>query len=51
VLAAASDKRAEVTYEDSDAVLHTSMAIQQHLEAQDAQIDQILSELRLLHDA
>src|ERR1700687_78081 len=43
VLAAAADKRAEATYEDADAVLHTSMAIQQHLAAQDAQIDKILT--------
>jgi hypothetical protein len=43
VLAAASDKRAEATYEDADAVLHTSVQIQQHLEAQDAEIGRILS--------
>jgi hypothetical protein len=46
VLAAAADKRAEATYEDADAVLHTSMAIQQHLAAQDAEIEKILSEVR-----
>jgi hypothetical protein len=46
VLAAAADKRAEATYEDADAVLHTSMAIQQHLAAQDAEIEKILAELR-----
>src|SRR4029077_2453529 len=35
VRAAAPHKRAEATYEDSDAILHTSMDIQRHLEAQD----------------
>src|SRR6202162_1954578 len=44
VLAAASDKRAEATYEDSDAVLHTSLDIQHHLEAQDAEMGRILTE-------
>ena len=48
VLAAAADRRSEATYEDADAVLHTSLAIQQHLDAQDAQIATLLSELRAL---
>ena len=43
VLAAASDKRAEATYEDADAVLHTALQIQEHLAAQDAEIDRILA--------
>lgn len=43
VLAAASDKRAEATYEDADAVLHTAMQIQSHLAAQDAELQKILS--------
>jgi hypothetical protein len=42
VLAAASDKRAEATYEDADAVLHTALQIQDHLAAQDAEIEKIL---------
>src|SRR5579863_9173706 len=37
VLAASADKRAEATYEDSDAVLHTALDIQHHREAQDAE--------------
>lgn len=50
VLAAAADKRAEATYEDADAVLHTSMDIQQHLEAQDLEIEKILAAIvRLRH--
>jgi hypothetical protein len=51
VLAAASDKRAEATYEDSDAVLHTSVAIQNHLEAQDAEIEKILAQVEQLRSA
>jgi hypothetical protein len=45
VLAAASDKRAEATYEDADAVLHTALQIQDHLAAQDAEIEKILTGL------
>src|ERR1700716_1959135 len=41
VLAAAADQRSEATYEDADAVLHTSLAIQRHLEAQDTEIEKI----------
>jgi len=48
VLAAASDKRAEATYEDADAVLHTSVEIQRHLETQDAEIERILAGVRQL---
>ena len=43
VLAAASDKRAEATFEDADAVLHTSLQIQDHLLAQDREIEKILA--------
>ena len=42
VLAAAADKRSEATYEDADAVLHTSIQIQKHLEAQDGEIEKII---------
>lgn len=45
VQAAASDKRAELTYEDADAVLHTALQIQDHLAAQDAAIERILNGL------
>src|SRR5438270_3890758 len=45
VLAAASDKRAEATYEDADAVLHTALQIQDHLAAQDAEVEKILASL------
>jgi len=46
VLATASDKRAEATYEDADAVLHTALQIQDHLAAQDAEIEKIMSRLK-----
>ncbi len=45
VQSAAADKRAEATYEDADAVLHTALQIQKHLEAQDAAIDNIFQAL------
>jgi hypothetical protein len=51
VLAAAADKRSEATYEDADAVLHTSVAIQKHLEVQDAEIEKILAEVQRLRSA
>jgi len=35
---AASDKRAQQTYDDAEAVLHEALQIQQHLAAQDAQL-------------
>lgn len=38
----ASDKRAEMTYQDADAILHESQQIQDHLVAQDAALDQLL---------
>ena len=49
VLGAAADMRAEATYQDADAVLRTSLEIQCHLEAQDAEIERILSEVGHLH--
>ncbi len=51
VLAAAADHRAEATYEDTDAVLQTSLAIQQHLDAQDAAIANIVAQLSHLRGA
>src|SRR5215470_10463291 len=51
VQSAAADARAEATYQDADAVLHTALEIQQHMEAQDRQISQILSEITQLRSA
>ena len=48
VLAAASDKRAEATYEDADAVLHTALQIQDHLAVQDNEIEKILAQVASL---
>ena len=45
VQAAASDKRAEDTYKDADAVLHTALQIQEHLKAQDLAIETIAAKL------
>ena len=45
VLAAASDRRAEATYEDADAVLHTALEIQEHMASQDQQINRLLEEV------
>src|SRR5262249_43603344 len=42
VQSAAADARAQATYEDADAVLHTALEIQQHMEAQDREIERIL---------
>src|SRR5438874_7921412 len=48
VLAAASDKRAEATYDDADAVLHTSLQIKDHLAVQDNEIEKILAQVASL---
>src|SRR5580704_16164469 len=51
VLAAAADTRAEATYEDADAVLHTAVDSQRDLEAQDTEIEKILAEVQRLQRA
>ncbi len=43
IQAKASDKRSEDTYNDAAAILHESLQIQQHLEAQDQAIEHILA--------
>lgn len=48
IQAKASDKRAEDTYKDADAVLHEVTHIQKHLQAQDEQILAILDHVRSL---
>jgi hypothetical protein len=45
IQAAASDRRAEDTYKDAEAVLHEADEIQKHLLAQDEAITQILEQL------
>jgi hypothetical protein len=44
--AKAADKRAEDTYNDADAILHEAIQIQQHLAAQDDEIEHILQLVR-----
>ena len=48
VQSSAADVRAQATYEDADAVLHTALEIQQHMQAQDRAISQILEEVQAL---
>jgi hypothetical protein len=51
VLAAAADKRSEATYEDAGSILQTSVTIQEHLMAQDAQLSQILGQIAQIRGA
>ena len=44
--AKASDKRAEQTYAEAEAVLHEAIQIQQHLAAQDAVLQQLIAEAK-----
>jgi hypothetical protein len=45
VQAAAADKRSEATYKDADAVLHEAVKIQEHLQAQDAVLAELVDRL------
>ena len=45
VLGAASDKRAVVTYQDAEAILHECVQLQEHLQAQDKILDDVLKHL------
>jgi hypothetical protein len=51
VQSAAADKRSEATYLDADAVLHTALQIQSHLEAQDQAIENILAAVAKMKSA
>lgn len=51
VQSAAADARAQATYEDADAVLHTALEIQQHMEAQDHEIERILDAIMRIQPA
>jgi hypothetical protein len=48
LMAKAADARSEATYKDADAILHEALQIQAHLEAQDKEIERILSRLEQL---
>ncbi len=43
IQAAASDKRAEATYQDADAVLHTALQIEDHLLKQDEALGALIA--------
>jgi hypothetical protein len=46
IQAKASDKRAEDTYKDADAVLHEAMKIQEHLIAQDKMLTALVAKMQ-----
>ena len=48
VLGAASDKRAVVTYQDAEAILHECLQMQDHLLAQDKALDAIINRIEQL---
>jgi hypothetical protein len=45
VQAAASDERAENTFQDAEAVLHEALQIQEHLMTQDRELERLISAL------
>jgi hypothetical protein len=45
VQAAASDERAESTYQDAEAVLHEALQIQEHLLTQDTELQKLITTL------
>jgi hypothetical protein len=51
ILSKASDKRAEMTYEDADATFHESEQIQAHLLEQDAALNVLLDKMAKLEAA
>ena len=48
ILSKASDKRADMTYQDADATFHEARQIQEHLLAQDAAINSLLEKVQQL---
>lgn len=50
IQAMAADQRADATYRDAEAVLHESEQIQNHLKAQDAEIERLLNIVRSLEE-
>jgi hypothetical protein len=48
VLGAASDKRAVVTYQDAEAILHECLEMQDHLNAQDPALEGIIRRMEQL---
>jgi hypothetical protein len=50
VQAAASDERAESTYQDAEAVLHEAVQIQEHLLSQDRELEKLITALGTARD-
>jgi uncharacterized membrane protein len=50
VLGAASDKRAVVTYQDAEAILHECLQMQEHLGAQDRALEGIVNRMQGLEE-
>jgi uncharacterized membrane protein len=48
VLGAASDKRAVVTYQDAEAILHECLQMQDHLNAQDGALERLIQRIEHL---
>jgi hypothetical protein len=51
ILSRASDKRADMTYQDADAILHESLQIQAHLKEQDQALNDLLDKVAKLETA
>ncbi|MGH9171548.1 MAG: hypothetical protein ACRD0Z_11845 [Acidimicrobiales bacterium] len=51
IQAKASDKRAEDTYKDAEAIMHECLQLQQHLEAQDGLLSEMITHARTLISA
>jgi hypothetical protein len=51
ILGKASDKRAEMTYNDADATFHEAEQIQDHLKAQDVALNTMLDKVAALEAA
>ncbi len=51
ILGKASDKRADMTYQDADAILHEALQIQTHLKAQDDALNTLLDRITVLEAA
>jgi hypothetical protein len=47
----AADKRSEQTYKDAEAILSECLQLQQHLQAQDAVLDDVVSHVKAHHEA
>jgi len=51
ILSRAADKRADMTYQDAEAIFHEAQQIQDHLKAQDEALDALLDKVAKLEAA